>query len=86
MTPSDELDLIKQRVRRIEADLAHARQQLDDFERRLTSAIPATNPARVQPVAIPATVATVEPPPLPPPFPVLFLRLCRLRRAAGEGH
>jgi len=70
MTPSDELDLIKQRVRRIEADLAHARQQLDDFERRLPSAIPATNPARVQPVAIPATVATVEPPPLPPPFPV----------------
>ncbi len=69
MTPSDELALIKQHVRRIEEDLAHTRQQIAGFEQRLPSAAPATRAAPLLAAAVPSTVAYVEPPPLPPPLP-----------------
>ncbi len=71
MNPSDELDLIREQVRRIEFDLAATRQRLAAVEQRLAAA-PSEPLLRSAAMAVPAAVMAppaAVPPPLPPPLP-----------------
>lgn len=66
MTPIDELALVKEQVRRIEADLSQAREQLERIERDLSVRV-VTDAS----VAAPSVTEVVSlTPPLPPPLPV----------------